>query len=493
MNIKSFVVCCAIFFAPLLSNAQVKIGGDTTKPDSKAILELSDTSRGFLLPRLTKAQMNAIDTPTNGLLVFNTTDNSIFQYKSSNSLWMPIRSDSSDWFLDTASKKLYLKFGLENDDSIYYHTEKKKFLFTDTRYYTLSGGSVFNLDEGNSDKYIFKVTASKFFRDTVNLNSANMYSIYEADNDTIAMNRPYEATYTSLSAQAVVTPGAKQKIGSITGLASSVGFGGQDSIQTVVGHSNSVSANGNGFIFNLTGLNNSTNISAADTANVGSLYGINNSMNYSSAGNKSKVEGNLYGYFLNIRSNFAAKVAFGSAYGVYLRDVTAATQGKNYSIYTSKGYNRFGDSTLITDLTLIKPRAILDINSNSAMILPVGTTAQRPALAYVGMLRYNSENSTPEAMTSTGWVNLKSPVLSSTVPLDFPVIAPDSTMVMSFGVPSAAMGNVVTVSPVNAMLPGTFIAYSRVVSPGLVEIAFGNLTAAPLDPPADNYNIRVIQ
>ena len=243
----------------------------------------------------------------------------------------------------------------------------------------------------------------------------------------------------------------------------------------------------------MTGLNNSTNISAADTANVGSLYGINNSMNYSSAGNKSKVEGNLYGYFLNIRSNFAAKVAFGSAYGVYLRDVTAATQGKNYSIYTSKGYNRFGDSTLITDLTLIKPRAILDINSNSAMILPVGTTAQRPALAYVGMLRYNSENSTPEAMTSTGWVNLKSPVLSSTVPLDFPVIAPDSTMVMSFGVPSAAMGNVVTVSPVNAMLPGTFIAYSRVVSPGLVEIAFGNLTAAPLDPPADNYNIRVIQ
>jgi len=40
--------------------------------DHSALLDLSSTTQGFLLPRMTSAQMNAIVSPTNGLLIYNT-------------------------------------------------------------------------------------------------------------------------------------------------------------------------------------------------------------------------------------------------------------------------------------------------------------------------------------------------------------------------------------------------------------------------------------
>jgi hypothetical protein len=44
-------------------------------PDTSAMLDVSSTNKGFLAPRLTTAQQNAIPLPAKGLLIFNTTDN----------------------------------------------------------------------------------------------------------------------------------------------------------------------------------------------------------------------------------------------------------------------------------------------------------------------------------------------------------------------------------------------------------------------------------
>lgn len=46
-------------------------------------LELSTTTDGFLMPRLTTAQMNAISTPDTHLLIFNTTLNALYRYNGS--------------------------------------------------------------------------------------------------------------------------------------------------------------------------------------------------------------------------------------------------------------------------------------------------------------------------------------------------------------------------------------------------------------------------
>jgi uncharacterized protein (TIGR02145 family) len=51
------------------------VGISTTTPLSSAMLDLTSTNRGFLPPRMTNAQMKAIVSPVNGLMVYNTTLN----------------------------------------------------------------------------------------------------------------------------------------------------------------------------------------------------------------------------------------------------------------------------------------------------------------------------------------------------------------------------------------------------------------------------------
>ena len=51
--------------------AQVGIG--TITPDSSSVLDLFSTDKGFLLPRLTTSQRDAINNPANGLMIYNNT------------------------------------------------------------------------------------------------------------------------------------------------------------------------------------------------------------------------------------------------------------------------------------------------------------------------------------------------------------------------------------------------------------------------------------
>lgn len=81
-----FFVACVVLSG--LSAQGVKISPNPGAPDSSAILELADTSRGFLLPRMTTAQRNAIANPAVGLQVYNTTTQCIEAYM--NAGWLPL-------------------------------------------------------------------------------------------------------------------------------------------------------------------------------------------------------------------------------------------------------------------------------------------------------------------------------------------------------------------------------------------------------------------
>jgi len=58
--------------------AQVGIG--TTNPDNSAILQIDNTGKGILVPRMTQVQKSAIATPVLGLLIFQTDGTSGFYY-----------------------------------------------------------------------------------------------------------------------------------------------------------------------------------------------------------------------------------------------------------------------------------------------------------------------------------------------------------------------------------------------------------------------------
>ena len=75
-----------ILFLPSLLAAQIGIG--TTSPDPASILDVTSTTQGVLLPRMTTAQMNAISSPTKGLTIFNSETNSY--YYNDGSVWVEL-------------------------------------------------------------------------------------------------------------------------------------------------------------------------------------------------------------------------------------------------------------------------------------------------------------------------------------------------------------------------------------------------------------------
>ncbi len=52
------------------------------------------------------------------------------------------------------------------------------------------------------------------------------------------------------------------------------------------------------------------------------------------------------------------------------------------------------------------PKVSLHINATDAMIVPVGTTGQRPPTPVVGMIRFNATSGKLEGYTTGGWVAL---------------------------------------------------------------------------------------
>ena len=64
-----------VLFCFLVSFLQAQsVGIGTTTPDSSSILDVSSTSKGWLMPRMTTAQRNAIQNPVAGLKIFNIED-----------------------------------------------------------------------------------------------------------------------------------------------------------------------------------------------------------------------------------------------------------------------------------------------------------------------------------------------------------------------------------------------------------------------------------
>jgi hypothetical protein len=70
----------------------VAIGGTTSAPittvSASAQLEVTSTSKGFLPPRMTTAQRDAITSPADGLIIYNTTNNRLELRSATASAWL---------------------------------------------------------------------------------------------------------------------------------------------------------------------------------------------------------------------------------------------------------------------------------------------------------------------------------------------------------------------------------------------------------------------
>jgi uncharacterized protein (TIGR02145 family) len=77
-----------LLFTTVFAKAQIGIG--TSSPDPSAQLDVSSTTKGFLPPRMTTVQRDSITSPATGLVIFNTSTNSLETKNSSG--WVALSS-----------------------------------------------------------------------------------------------------------------------------------------------------------------------------------------------------------------------------------------------------------------------------------------------------------------------------------------------------------------------------------------------------------------
>ncbi len=78
---KSIVIACLTSLS-VSAIAQNNVGIGTTTPEPSSVLELKSNNQGMLVPRLTSTQRNAIASPANGLLVFDTDMQCFYFFKT---------------------------------------------------------------------------------------------------------------------------------------------------------------------------------------------------------------------------------------------------------------------------------------------------------------------------------------------------------------------------------------------------------------------------
>src|SRR4026207_1811372 len=75
MKTRILILLVLLNFAalPNLFSQNVSINSTGSLPDTSAMLDVSSTTKGFLMPRMTTTERDAIILPATGLTIFNTT------------------------------------------------------------------------------------------------------------------------------------------------------------------------------------------------------------------------------------------------------------------------------------------------------------------------------------------------------------------------------------------------------------------------------------
>lgn len=84
--IYSIVALCGAISA----HAQgIAVNADGANPDTSAIFDIKSTTKGFLMPRMTQAERDAIALPARSLMIYQTDNDSGFYYRRGN-IWYPL-------------------------------------------------------------------------------------------------------------------------------------------------------------------------------------------------------------------------------------------------------------------------------------------------------------------------------------------------------------------------------------------------------------------
>lgn len=90
MKITTLFILWILLFAFYSLQAQVAISSDGSSADASAMLEVKSNEKGFLPPRMTLTERDAISNPATGLIIYQTNETSgLYHYNGS--AWMPLK------------------------------------------------------------------------------------------------------------------------------------------------------------------------------------------------------------------------------------------------------------------------------------------------------------------------------------------------------------------------------------------------------------------
>jgi hypothetical protein len=85
----------SLLLLPVMEFTQAQnVGIGTTAPNVDALLDISSTTKGVLFPRMSTIQRTSIPTPPNGLMVFDTNRNELYQYLGAALSWRAFINDA---------------------------------------------------------------------------------------------------------------------------------------------------------------------------------------------------------------------------------------------------------------------------------------------------------------------------------------------------------------------------------------------------------------
>jgi len=127
---NTFILLLAVVLGIEIANAQVSINTDGSEANASAMLDVVSTSKGMLAPRMTTAQREAIPSPANGLLVFDTSTGSFWYFESNVNDWLELTSILGGTVTDidglsdakTTATSIYLGLNSGNSDAAHRNT-----------------------------------------------------------------------------------------------------------------------------------------------------------------------------------------------------------------------------------------------------------------------------------------------------------------------------------------------------------------------------------
>lgn len=104
-----------------VAQCQVGINSDNSQADISAMLDVKSSTKGILIPRMTRSERDAIGSPSNGLMIYQTDYTAGFYYNSGTSAvpqWKLVGDGACFWKQED-DKRIFYNYGMVGVGSVY--------------------------------------------------------------------------------------------------------------------------------------------------------------------------------------------------------------------------------------------------------------------------------------------------------------------------------------------------------------------------------------